>query len=124
MRHGRFSTSRSSTLHRGRYRVRGSYWCAQRVHAALRGFPYEKAALHRRSWLATQQFMCRTIHAMLPQLLQWTAEATLSNASAWRMLVNDSSLVAWFHTRNQCAAATLSALIEQREQLPECYARL
>jgi hypothetical protein len=62
---------------------------------------------------------------MLPQLqLQWTAEATLSNAFAWRTLVNDSSLVAWFHTRDQCPAATLSALIAQREQLPECYARL
>jgi hypothetical protein len=54
MRQGRFNTSRSSTRHGGRYTVKRSYWCAQRVHAALRGFPHEKAVLHRKPWLATR----------------------------------------------------------------------
>jgi hypothetical protein len=46
-----------------------------------------------------------------------TAVPSLSDASVWRMLVNDNSLVAWYRIRECCPVAVLSALIAQREQL-------
>jgi hypothetical protein len=50
---------------------------------------------------------------------------TLRDASTWRMLVDDNSLVASYRIREQCtAASTLSALVVQREQLPEWYRML
>jgi hypothetical protein len=49
---------------------------------------------------------------------------SLSDASVWRMLVNDNSLVAWYRIRECYPVAVLSALIAQREQQPEWYARL
>jgi hypothetical protein len=48
----------------------------------------------------------------------------VERCSMWRMLVNDYSLVAWSRIRGQCPVAVLSALIAQRKQLPEWYARL
>jgi hypothetical protein len=81
--------------------------------------------MHRMSWPVTQQYLCRTICAYLPKLLQqWTTVPSLSDASVWRMLVNDNSLVAWYRIRECYPVAVLSALIAQREQQPEWYARL
>eukprot|EP00953_Heterococcus_sp_UTEX-ZZ885_P011885 6859-Heterococcus_DN1.PRE.1 len=125
MRHGRVSTSRGSALSTLPCVVRTSPQCARRVYTALRQFPHSKVALHRMSWPVTQQYLCRTICAHLPKLLQqWTTVPSLSDASVWRMLVNDNSLVAWYRIREQCPVAVLSALIAQRKQLPEWYARL
>jgi hypothetical protein len=57
--------------------------------------------------------------------MQRTAMPSLSDASTWRMIVSDNSLVAWYRIRKQCSvASTLSALVVQREQLPVSYTLL
>lgn len=94
------------------------------MHSALRTLTYSKLALHRMSWSVTQQHLCRTICAYLPKLLQqWTTVPSLSDASMCRMLVNDNSLVD-DRIGEQCPVTVISALIVQREQLPEWCARL
>jgi hypothetical protein len=118
------NASRSRALRNLGYRT--NHQCSRRLHSAMLSFPQCKVVLHRNSWLLTQQYLCRVIGVYLPKLQhQWTAVLTLSDASTWRMLVDDNSLVAWYRIREQCtAASTLSALVVQREQLPEWYRML
>jgi hypothetical protein len=68
-----------------------------------------------------QQYLHRVLNAYLPRLTQ-QRQPSLSDASTWRMLISDNSLVAWYRIKEQCAAiATLAALVVQREQLPVSY---
>lgn len=115
--------SRSRALYSLRHRVHESNQCALRLHAALRRFPHSKVTLHRNSWIATQQYLYRSISRCLPRLIQQTTVVpNLSDASTWRMLISDNSLVAWYRIREQCTvASTLLSLVLQREQLPVSY---
>jgi hypothetical protein len=121
----RVNRASSSALRSLRSRVRGSQQCGRRLHAALHRFPGSKVLLHRNSWLSTQQSLCRLVGAHIPKLQQQgIAVPTLSDATTWRMLVNDNSLVAWYSIKKQCPVRTLTAVVLQREQLPVWYRRL
>jgi hypothetical protein len=123
MRRALVNQSHSRALHSLRYRVLQSNQCAIRLHAALHRFPHTKVTLHRNSKIAMQQYLHRVLSAYLPRLIQQTTGVpNLSDASTWRMLISDNSLVAWYRIREQCTvASTLSSLVLQREQLPVSY---
>jgi hypothetical protein len=125
MRLQRVNRASSSALRSMRSRVRGSQQCDRRLHATIDRFSGSKVILHRNLSLSTQQYLYRLVNAYIPKLQQqWTAVPTLNDATTWRMLVNDNSLVAWHLIKEQCPIKTLSALVLQREQLPLWYRRL